>query len=272
MAARLIAAGYQLTVWNRTPAAMDSLLAQGATAARTPREAASSAEIIISMLTDDDAARTVWLIPGREPLPVSRKALWPSSSSTVTPAWISELKGAVSRYEARLIDAPVAGSRPQAEAGQLIFIVGGERADVERAEAALKALSNAIHLVGPAGSGALMKLVVNSLFAGQVALAAELSRLLARAGIDPARAVEVMSAVPVTSSAALGAFRMIAAGNHAPLFPIDLVTKDLGYALAAADAAAVSLPTTSAILDLFKSAQTSGFGGDNITGVARLFP
>jgi len=138
MAARLVAAGHAVAVWNRSLAAAAPLVAAGARLTATPAEAASGATVVFSMVTDDVAARRVWL-GGDGAAAALRPGAVAIECSTVTPGWVRELAGGVAARGAHLLDAPVAGSRPQAEAGQLVFMVGGEAAALEAARPAAQA-------------------------------------------------------------------------------------------------------------------------------------
>lgn len=268
MAARLLAAGHPLTVWNRSPQAADALRALGAQVAASPRAAVAGAEVVISMVFDDAASRRVWLDPQDGALAGLAPAAIAIESSTVTPGWISELATAASARGVAFVDVPVAGSRPQAEAGQLIFMAGGEAAAVARVTPLLRTMGSALHHVGPVGSGAWLKLAVNALFGTQVAAMAEVLAQLRAAGLDTARAVEALRAMPVTSPAAAGAAALMLAADYRPQAPVDLIAKDLGYALASS---AQPLPLTQAVAERFAAARRAGYGGDNLVAVARLY-
>ncbi len=271
MARRLLDAGHELTVYNRTPARAEALVAAGARRADTPKDAAAGAEVVLTMLTDDDVARRVWLDPETgiaTSIPEGAVAL---ECSTVTPGWIRSLHDALSARGVALVDAPVAGSRPQAEAGQLIFMVGGPAPTVERVRPILSVMGGAIHHAGDLGAGAWLKLAVNSLFGIQVAALGELLGLLSKAGIPPDKAMAVLGEVPVTSPAAKGIGGLIVAGRHAPLFPIDLVEKDFRYALLAGRDVGAELPAVEAGRRIYARAQEAGHGDANISGVAKLY-
>ncbi len=270
MATRLIAAGHAVTVWNRSPQAAEPLRALGATIASTPRIAVQGADIVIAMLFDDAASRTVWLDEKTGALGGLSASTLAVESSTLTPAWLQELGAAVTARGAAFIDAPVAGSRPQAEAGQLIFMAGGDAASIERARPVLLQLGGALHHVGPLGSGAWLKLVVNSLFATQVAAMAEQMALLRAAGVDPERALAALKVMPVTSAAAGGAATLMLTRNFAPQFPVDLMVKDLEYAACSAERAGASLPLTAAVAERYKAASAAGFGAENLVAVSKL--
>jgi 3-hydroxyisobutyrate dehydrogenase len=268
MAAVLLKAGYELTVWNRTPESSAPLVAAGARLARTPAEAAGAADIIFSMLTDDDAARAVWLagdgaLKGAKPDAVIVEA------STVSPTWISELAAAAESAGVDLIDAPVAGSRPQAEAGQLIVMAGGEASVFELVRPVLSAMAADVIHVGPKGSGAVLKLAVNAFFAVQLAAMAELLGLLARNGVNRVVAAELLARFPVVAPPLAGAARMMAAGLAAPMFTIDLVAKDLAYASALAKPG--DAPMSDAAHYVARQAILAGLGELNVSGLARLY-
>ena len=128
-------------------------------------------------------------------------------------------------------------------------------------------MGGAVHHTGGPGSGAVVKLMINTLFATQVAVLAELLALVRQAGVDPGRAMQVLGQTPVASPAACGAGAAMLARAFAPAFPIDLVVKDLALARAAGK----EMPVTARVAEVFATAAELGFGGDNITGVAQLW-
>ncbi|MFM9973558.1 MAG: NAD(P)-dependent oxidoreductase [Beijerinckiaceae bacterium] len=271
MAQRLISAGHDVTVWNRTPAASQVLKAKGAKIAITPNAAAADADVVFSMVTDDKAAREVWLHSKTGAANGLKAGAIAIEVSTVSPDWIRELNAAVTARGASLLDAPVAGSRPQAEAGQLIFMVGGDAAIIERAKPAFAPLAANIIHVGSVGQGAFLKLAVNTLFAAQLQSVAELLGFLTRNGFEPVQAADLLGQFPIVAPPVAGAARMMAARSAAPLFTIDLIEKDLGYILAAAAASGAELPGAAHVRSVFASAQARGLGQANVSGLAALF-
>jgi len=271
MANRLVQAGHEVTVYNRSATRVQPLVAAGARSAKTMRAAAEQADIVISVLTDDAAAKAVWLEETSGALHGMRAKTMAIECSTVTPDWIRQLGAAADDRDITLLDAPVVGSRPQAEAGQLIFLVGGKAEPIEGVVPILKVMGGAIHHVGDRGAGAWMKLAVNSLFGAQIAVLAELLGMLNKAGVSPDQAMQVLGKLPVTSPAANGVGGLMAAQKYAPMFPIDLVEKDFRYALTAADSIGSSLPAVSAVQRVYAKAQQEGRGNENISGVAALY-
>lgn len=270
IARRLLDAGHGLTVWNRNADAAEPLVRAGASLASTPRQAASGAQVVWSMVYDDTASRRVWLDPVDGAAAALSGDTLAVESSTLSSGWVAELATALSATGAAFVDAPVAGSRVQAETGRLIFMVGGDEAAVERLRPALAAAGTAVHHLGSAGSGTTLKLVVNALFATQVAALAEQMGILRKSGLEVARALEALRVMPVTSPAAAGAASLMLARNFSPQAPVDLLAKDLAYALQSGHASGADMPLTAAVHARLLAAQAAGFGAENVVALARL--
>ena len=256
MADRLEAAGHAVTRWNRSGAQ------------QTPRAAVAGAELVLAMLRDDDASRCVWLDNADGALAAMDAGAVAVESSTLTVDLVRELGQRAAARSIAFLDAPVLGSRPQAEAGQLIHLVGGELAVLDSIRPVLAAMGASQLHAGPVGAGAALKLVANALFGVQVALVAELLGRLPALGLEPALALELLGQTPVLSLAAKGASALMLAGRDDPLFPVDLVAKDFDYAL---QSAADAMPLTAAAADVFARAVDAGLGNRNLTVVERLY-
>jgi 3-hydroxyisobutyrate dehydrogenase len=266
MAANLLKAGFSLSVYNRTAAKAKALTGAGAQFAETPAEAAKNASVIISMLSDDTASREVWL--GSDgALEAAGKGAILIESSTVSPAWIAELAEAASQHGNDLLDAPVTGSRTQAEAGQLSFLVGGSDAALEKAAPVLQPMSKDIIHLGLVGSGAKMKLINNFLCGVQVASLAEGLAWIERSGLDREKALTVLkSGAP--GSPLLGAIsaRMVSQ-DYTVNFLLALMTKDLLYAQNEAARNDVDLKTAEVARSLFEVAIAQGLGMKDMSSV-----
>lgn len=270
MASRLVTAGHPVVAWSRSgvPAELGALHDR---AVATPRAAASEASIVIAMVTDDQASRDVWADPAHGALVGVRAGTLVVECSTLSPARITELAKRATAAGALFLDAPVVGSRPQADAGALTFLVGGAVDAVERARPVLLAMGGAVCHVGPSPAGAMMKLLVNALFGVQVAAVAELLGFARRAGLSMAAVVETLATLPVLSPAAKGAAGSMIAGSFEPQFPGALAAKDLGYVLGAAAAAGGDLPVTARVHEVFAAANAQGLGAEHLTAVAKLY-
>lgn len=271
VARNLLEAGHMVTVYNRSPERVKPLQNLGAMLATTPRAAAEGVAVVFSMVRDDAASRAVWLDEETGAINGLAAGAVAIESSTLTPEWVRTLAERVHLHGASFLDAPVLGTRPQAEAKQLIYLVGGAASALERVAPLLAATSSAVHHMGEVGAGATMKLAVNTLYGVQVAIWAETLALLDAQGIAVTDAVQVLNSLPTTSPALQGAGKLMAAGSYAPLFPIELVAKDFSYALAIARALGAATPTLAAVAALYAQAEARGYGADNIVGVKQLF-
>ncbi|MGP8432411.1 NAD(P)-dependent oxidoreductase [Paraburkholderia fungorum] len=270
MAANLIKAGHHVNVWNRSPQAVSALVGAGAKAARTPKEAANGADFVVAMLRDNEASQQVWLDADSGALQGMSAGAVAIESSTLTAEWIRDLGAQMSRRGVSLLEAPVVGSTPQAEAAQLIYFAGGDDDTFARTEHLLKAMGSAITHVGPLGYGALTKLSTNTLLGIHVTAIAELICMLKRSNADVTRVLEAVATTPVWSAAAGRISASMLAGNFAPQFPVELIEKDFGYTLQTAGSDA-SAPTIAASRNVFRTAIEHGLGKDNMTSVVKLF-
>ena len=269
--ARLIGAGHTVTVWNRSPSPVAALVALGARSASTPRDAADAAEFVLSMVTDDAASQAVWTAKKSGALAGIGKDTVVVEISTVSPGWVRTLAETVAATGAKFLEAPVVGTLPQAESGSLIIFAGGPPETIAAATPVLQSFAGAIHLVGPVGRGAAMKLIANMLLAVQVAGLAELLGFARASGIDPKAALEMIATLPSASPAAIGMGRLMVAGDFAPRFTAALMAKDLRYASQDAASHRAELPVVTASRAVFDHLCAIGRGGDNITAVATLY-
>lgn len=268
----LLNAKHQVVVYNRSADKVEPLLDQGAVYAATPREAAQQADFVISMVTNNEVSRVVWLDSETGAVLGLGKDSIVIESSTLTVEWTKELAAAIEKQGAAFLDAPVVGSRPQAEASKLIYLVGGKAETMSQARSVLSSTGGAaIHHLGATGQGMAMKLAVNALFGIQVVALAEVLEMLTKQGIDLPTAIACLDELPVTSPAAKAAGSLMLNGTHAPLFPIALVEKDFRYATQAAQSVAATMPLAIAAHNVYQEAIAKGYGDNNITGIAQLF-
>lgn len=266
MARRLLEAGFPLAVYNRDPAKAAPLGAAGARIAATPREAAAGATILISMVADDIAARAVWLGKDGALAAVSKGAVC-IECSTVSVDWVRELAAAAQAGGAEVLDAPVTGSRPQAASGELNFLVGGSAATLEKARPALAVMSKSITLLGPVGSGALVKLINNFVCGVQIASLAEALAMIERSGLDRTKALEVLTQGAPGSPLVKTVAGRMTKPDYTPNFLLRLMAKDLTYAQHEAGRQSLELATAAAALKLFAGGVTAGHGEKDIAAV-----
>lgn len=263
MAARLLEAGHQLTVWNRTPERAEALLARGARRAGSPAEAARAAEIVITMVSDPTALRAV--SEGSRGLAAGASAgVTVVEMSTVGPAAVRRLASTLAGGP-ELVDAPVLGSLGEAEAGRLAIFVGGTPAQFERLEAILAVLGSPLH-AGPLGSGAAAKLVANSTLFGTLGLLGEAIALADGLGLSRDVAFRVLEASPL--GAQIKRRRAaIESGDYPARFPLRLATKDAILVAEAARSAGVEMRLLAAAASWFAEAEAAGNGGRDYAAI-----
>jgi 3-hydroxyisobutyrate dehydrogenase len=270
MAGRLLGAGFRLTIYNRTTERTKAFRERGAIIGVTPREAATRADIIISMVADDSSSRTVWFgengalsgaIPGAILI----------ESSTLSLPWVQELAAAAAARKCDVLDAPVTGSKAQAAAGELNFLVGGTAIALEKARIVLSVMSRTIVHVGPSGSGALLKLVNNFLCGVQVASLAEAVAWIEKSGADREQMLDFLKNGAGGSPLIKLISERMSAGNFTPNFLLRLMTKDLGYAVDEAKRHSLDLATGVSALDVFRQAMTNGDGDKDMSAVVKQF-
>jgi 3-hydroxyisobutyrate dehydrogenase len=267
MAANWLAKGFEVSVWNRTRAKAEPLAAKGAKLAASPRDAAQGADFIFAMVSDDAASRSVWLGPDGA-LAGAKSGAIGVESSTLTPDWIRELGGHAHAKGCGFLDAPVGGSRPAAEAGELRFFVGGDPQTYEAARPALAAVGSRMDLLGPLGAGATWKLINNQLGAGQIAALAEALEVARKAGFKDEQISELILGGPAASPMIkLKLPRMLAQDFEPADFALNLMLKDARYAAALAQSLGAPAGMIEGAVKAFARADAKGLGPKDIAAV-----
>jgi 3-hydroxyisobutyrate dehydrogenase len=267
MAGRVLTAGFPLAVYNRNPEKTAPFAKAGAYIARTPRDAAARADIIISMLANDTASRAVWLDKETGALAAAAPGTWLIESSTASIKLIHELAAAAKQKQCELLDAPVTGSKPQAAAGELLFLVGGSAEALAAVRPVLAVMSRDIVHVGPTGSGATLKLINNFLCGVQAASLAEAMALLNATGLDKAKSVAILTSGAPGSPLLKLLTTRAAANDFTPNFVLRLMAKDLTYARAEGQRHNIAMNTaTSAITD-FEKAIAAGYADQDFSAI-----
>lgn len=265
MAERLVDAGLECTVWNRSSPGADRLAARGATVARSPAEAAAGAEVTVTMLTDAAALEEVVFGPSgiSDGLQAGGVLV---DMSTVGPEAARSVAGRLPRGVG-FVDAPVKGGPAKAAAGELRILVGGAADDVARAGPVLGALGTWAHL-GPVGTGAAAKVLNNYAVITLVSVLGEAVALADALGLDEELALDVLSRTPLAASAERQWPRVT--GERAS-FKLRLAAKDLALGLGAATAGGRDLPLGAVALRRLREAERAGLGDeDQARVVARI--
>jgi 3-hydroxyisobutyrate dehydrogenase len=245
MAGRLLAAGYDLTVYNRERERTRMLEQRGAKVAATPGELASRADIILSSVADDAAVENV-MTGSDGALAAARLGTTFIEMSTISPAMSRRLYEMALGKGVSVLDSPVSGSTPQAEQGQLVIFVGGEKTVYDRCQPILGVLARESFYMGPSGSGVTMKLCVNTLLGLGMQALAEAITLGLKAGLQRERLLEVLGGTVVLSPSQKSKLENVLKGVYPPTFPLRLMFKDFGLILDTAMHLAAAMPITAA--------------------------
>lgn len=269
MAMSMLRAGFPLTVYNRTAARSEEIATHGATVATSASQAAAKADVVVAMLADDDASRDLWTGSG-----AALRAMRPGSiaveCSTLSPEWIGVLAEAARAQGARLVEAPVTGSRNEAESGQLKFLVGSDEETLVAVMPLLRAMSKEVVHLGPFGCGAQLKLINNFLCGVQVASFAEALAWIERTELKRDAALDFLKrGAPGSAIVSAMADRMTAR-KYDVNFLLRLMAKDMRYANSAAAQLGARLTTIAPVERLYEKAQKCGLGEKDMSAVAEV--
>jgi 3-hydroxyisobutyrate dehydrogenase len=266
IAHNLLAAGFEVWVWDRSADRVAALVAEGARRATSAADAAAGVSIVLTMLTDGDAVRGAML--GRDGALAS---LRPGSTwiqmATIGQDWTERLATAAGSHRVEFVDAPVSGSDGPAREATLVVLASGPEGVRAQLEPIFDAIGRKTLWLGPAGNGTRMKLVLNNWLASQVEAVAETIALTQALGVDPSLFLETIADGPLGSPYAVAKGRGMIAGEFAPGFALRLAYKDVGLALDAARAHQLELPVTEALVPRWQQAIADGHADDDLSAV-----
>ena len=272
MAARLLAAGHDLAVYNRTPGRAAELVDAGARLAATPRQAADGAAAVFAMVSDDEASRAVWQGPAGLLAADLEPGAFAAECSTLSHGWVLELARAAQDRGLRYLDCPVTGLPDAAAAGQLTLLIGATDADLDAALPLLLPLSTERLHFGPVGAGTAYKLIINLMGAVQIAAAAEALALAERAGLDLAQVARAIASGQAASPQVVRNSRRMVAADHDRdvVFSGRLRRKDAAYGVRLAETLDVGAPLGRAALDGLDRLLSLGLGDQNESAIVEV--
>ena len=258
IARRQLDAGHQVFGTNRTKSKAQALIDHGLEWRATPREVAAAGDVVFSMVTDDAALEAITSGPDGILAGLTEGKVF-VDMSTVSPRTSRELAERVRALGAEMVDAPVSGSIPQAEAGTLAIMVGGGDEAFATAEPLLRELGQTVTHVGGNGQGLLLKLAINISLAVQTLAFSEGLLLAERGGIDPRLAAEVMSTSSIGSPMLKARVPLLLDLPKDAWFDVALMEKDVRLARSAGDELGVSLPSSGVVDDVLAHAIELGY-------------
>jgi 3-hydroxyisobutyrate dehydrogenase len=261
MAQNLVRAGHEVTVWNRTPARTEPLVALGAAVAPSASALAAGVDVVLVCVSDTPDVEAVLFGEGGVAAGVRPGSLL-VDASTIAPGSTREFAARLADQGVDYVDAPVSGGSEGATNGTLSIMVGGSAAAVERARPVLEAIGRTITHVGPVGAGQTCKLVNQVLVVGNMLAVAEALMLASAGGLDLATTIAAVQGGAGGSWMLANRGPQAVAGDWRPGFTIDLQQKDLRLVLQAADSLGVPLLGTASIFQLYRTLQAAGLGGE----------
>lgn len=259
MSKNLLKAGHSVVVFDVAPAPVADVVAAGGTAAKSSKEAASLADVIITMLPDGPEVEAAVLGPGGI-LEGAAKGSTVVDMSSISPVVAQKVGAACAAKGVNFLDAPVSGGEPKAIEGTLAIMVGGDANTFAKIEPILKNMGASVTLTGPVGAGNVTKLANQIIVACNIAAMGEALTLATKAGLDPEVVFNAIKGGLAGSTVLNAKAPMVISRNFQPGFRIALHQKDLRNALLAAESMKVSLPLTGAVQNQLMALMNDGKG------------
>ena len=249
IARRLLEAGFKLTAYDQDQSKAEELTRYGGTVAQSVSELSTSCNVVLSCLPSDEAVLGIYGGPDGV-FATARRGSLVIDLSTVYPETSRQLSRLGSEHGVEVLDVTISGSTPAAENGLLALFGGGNKECFDAAESIFRVIAHKYFYLGPSGSGATMKLVVNSLLGIGMQAIAEAVALGEKAGLDRKRLLDVLSQTAVVAPAHAGKLQRAMKGDYSPQFPIRLMNKDFGLILNLAASVGARMPAADAAFEI----------------------
>jgi len=249
IAQRLLQSGFKLTAYNRHRSKAEELIPYGGSVAESIAELSSHCNVVLSCLPNDEAVLEVYRGPDGVFANAHRGSLV-IEMSTVYPKTSEELSRLGAERGVDVLDVTISGSTPAAEQGALTLFGGGDSGCFAAADSIFRVIARKYFYLGPSGSGATMKLVVNTLLGIGMQAIAEAMELGEKAGLDRNRLLDVLSQTAVVAPAHLGKLQRAMTGDYSPQFPLRLMNKDFGLILNLAAEVGAQMPAAKAAFEV----------------------
>jgi 3-hydroxyisobutyrate dehydrogenase/glyoxylate/succinic semialdehyde reductase len=268
MAKNLLKSDVDLTVANRSPEPVQELVAAGAKAANTYIDAVHNADIVFTMLAKPEAVEEVALSEDGFLHHMKPGALW-VDCSTVNPSFSLRSANLARKDRMRFLDAPVAGTKPHAEKGELTFFVGGDEKDLEEARPFMEAMGQKVLHIGKSGQGASFKMLVNGLLAQSMIVFSETVLLGEKMGLDREFLLDTLPNLVVSAPFTKFKAEMIRSGEYDTQFPLELMQKDLHLVTQTAYEKGQPLFLANLAKEVYAAAVQEGLGREDFAAIHR---
>lgn len=270
MVANLLNKGYAVTVYNRTAAKTEASQALGASVASTPAEAAQAADVLISIISNDQATEEVYY--GEQGIFAGlHDGLTIIDSSTLSPGLVTRIASDLAAKQVAFLDAPVTGSKPAAVAGTLLFMIGGQETVMQANMDVFQALGTKVLFMGENGNGAIAKLAHNTVVGINNVALAEGCAIASKANLPMDNFIDLIRSGSAGSKAAELKGNKIIDHDFANQFSLNLMLKDMKLSSQLTDAMHLPTPMLEAAKSMLQAGQTQGFGDEDLCAVVKAY-
>jgi 3-hydroxyisobutyrate dehydrogenase-like beta-hydroxyacid dehydrogenase len=269
MAANLIKAGFDVTVWNRNTDKCADLITLGARQGSTPKDVAANCDVTFAMVSDPEAALALCQGPDGVIAGIGAGRGY-VDMSTVNDTTSKTIAGLISQAGGRFLEAPVSGTKKPAEDGTLIILAAGDQSLYDDVKPAFEVMGKMSPYLGDVGQGANMKLVVNMMMGGMLSIFSEGMSLGQKAGLDGQQILDIVDAGAMSNPMFKGKGAMLLNENYTTSFPLKHMQKDMRLAVALGDQLEQPLPSAAIANEAFKQAIKAGFANEDIAAVYKV--
>lgn len=270
MAQNLLKKGFNVIAYNRTGSKVDSLSAQGAESADSPKEVARTADVVVTMLSDNPSVEEVYY-GSNGILSGIRPGMTVIDSSTISPGLVRKIASDLQDHMADFLDAPVTGSKPAAIDGTLLFMVGGKKEVLEDVEDILSAMGSKIVHMGPSGSGSKTKLAANAMVGIHAAALMEGLSIATKSGVDPEKFLQIVRGGAANSRQAELKGDKILDRDFSNQFSLKLMLKDLMLGAGLANELRVPMPLLENAKNVFQMGYSKGLGEQDVSSLIQCY-
>ncbi len=266
MAANLQKEGYKLNVYNRTKDKASELIQNGAIWCTNPKEVGEKSDIVITMLSTPEIVREITTKSNGLLAGMKKDSLW-INCSTVNPSFTIDMGLLAQDHQIQYLDAPVAGTKGPAENGELLFLIGGDKVNIDRAMPLFEIMSKKTLHLGDIGKGAAMKMLINQLLGQSMVAFAEALVLGEAMGLEKESLFNILLNTPVVPPVMTAIRPKLEHSNYDPNFPLQWIQKDLHLSSVCAYENSVASPNLNATKEVFAQAKQYGYGNQDFTAV-----
>jgi 2-hydroxy-3-oxopropionate reductase len=270
MSKNLLKKGYELVVYNRSKQSVEELVKLGAAAASSPKEVATVADVVITMLPNSPEVKEV-VLGKNGVIEGAKKGMILIDMSSIAPGVSQEIAMELEKISVEMLDAPVSGGEPKAIDGTLAVMVGGKKEIFNKCYDLIKAMASTVTYVGKIGAGNITKLANQVIVALNIAAMSEALILANKANVDPEVVYKAIRGGLAGSTVLDAKAPMVLERNFNPGFRIELHIKDLQNALDTSHELSASLPLTAVVMEILQALKADGCGKDDHCGIIKYY-